>query len=77
MLYAVKDAAFGTFVLLYYTQVLGLSGSLTGSCDLPSRFFGMRVSDPMVGAWSDRLDTRWGRRHPMLVVGALPLHCRS
>ena len=72
MLYAVKDAAFGTFVLLYYTQVLGLSGSLTGLAIFLSVLWDA-VSDPMVGAWSDRLDTRWGRRHPMLVVGALPL----
>jgi Na+/melibiose symporter-like transporter len=72
MLYAVKDAAFGTFVLLYYTQVLGLSGSLTGLAIFLSVLWDA-VSDPMIGAWSDRLDTRWGRRHPMLVVGALPL----
>ncbi len=28
--YAVKDTAFSAFVLFFYTQVLGLSGSLTG-----------------------------------------------
>ncbi|MDP6377571.1 MAG: MFS transporter [Pseudomonadales bacterium] len=70
--YAVKDAAFGTFVLLYYTQVLGLSGSLTGMAIFISVLWDA-VSDPMIGAWSDRLNTRWGRRHPMLVTGAIPL----
>ena len=29
--YALKDAAFGVFVLFYYKQVLGLSGTLTGA----------------------------------------------
>jgi len=70
--YAVKDAAFSTFVMLYYTQVLGLSGSLTGLAIFISVLWDT-VSDPLVGAWSDRLKTRWGRRHPMLVAGAIPL----
>lgn len=72
MPYAVKDAAFGTFVMLYYTQVLELSGSLTGLAIFISVLWDT-VSDPLVGAWSDRIKTRWGRRHPMLVAGAIPL----
>jgi GPH family glycoside/pentoside/hexuronide:cation symporter len=72
MLYAVKDAAFGMFVLLYYTQVLGLSGSLTGLAIFLSVLWDA-VSDPMVGAWSDRLETSWGRRHPMMIAATLPL----
>lgn len=70
--YAIKDAAFSTFVLFYYTQVLGLSGSLTGLAIFLSVVWDA-VSDPMIGAWSDRLRTRWGRRHPMMVAGAIPL----
>jgi len=72
MPYAVKDAAFGTFVLFYYTQVLGLSGTYTGLAIFLSVLWDA-VSDPLIGAWSDRLHTRWGRRHPLLVAGALPL----
>ena len=72
MPYAAKDAAFGTFVLFFYTQVLGLSGSLTGFAIFLSVLWDA-VSDPMVGAFSDRLKTRWGRRHPLMIVGSLPL----
>lgn len=72
MPYAVKDAAFSAFVLFFYTQVLGLSGSLTGLAIFISVLWDA-VSDPMIGAWSDRLKTRWGRRHPMMVAGAIPL----
>jgi GPH family glycoside/pentoside/hexuronide:cation symporter len=72
MPYAAKDAAFGTFVLFFYTQVLGLSGSLTGLAIFISVLWDA-VSDPMVGAFSDRLKSRWGRRHPLMIVGALPL----
>lgn len=70
--YAAKEAAFGTFVLFFYTQVLGLSGSLTGLAIFLSVVWDA-ISDPMVGAWSDRLKTRWGRRHPAMIIGALPL----
>jgi len=69
--YSVKDTAFGSFVVFYYTQVLGLSGSLAGL----AMFIAMSwdaVSDPVVGGWSDTLRTRWGRRHPMLLLGGLP-----
>lgn len=31
------------------------------------------VSDPLVGAWSDRLHSRWGRRHPLMVASVLPM----
>jgi GPH family glycoside/pentoside/hexuronide:cation symporter len=59
-------------VLLFYTQVLGLSGAATGAI----LFIGLlwdAVSDPLIGIWSDRLRTRWGRRHPMMLAAALPL----
>lgn len=31
------------------------------------------VVDPLVGAWSDATRSRWGRRRPFLVLGAVPL----
>lgn len=70
--YALKEATFGNFVLFFYTQVLGLSGSLTGLAIFISVLWDA-VSDPMVGAWSDRLKSRWGRRHPLMLLGAIPL----
>lgn len=72
MPYSIKDAAFATFVLLFYKQVLGLSGSLTGLAIFISVMWDA-VSDPMIGAWSDRLKSRWGRRHPLMVLGTIPL----
>ena len=70
--YALKDAAFGVFVLFYYKQVLGLSGTLTGLAIALSVLWDA-ISDPLVGAWSDRLRSRWGRRHPLMVASVLPL----
>ena len=69
--FAIKDAAFVNFVVFYYTQVQGLSGSLTGLAMFIALTWDA-VSDPVVGSWSDTLRTRWGRRHPLLVVGAPP-----
>ena len=70
--YALKDAAFGAFVLFYYKQVLGLSGTLTGLAIALSVLWDA-VSDPLVGAWSDRCRHRWGRRHPFMLASVLPL----
>ena len=70
--YAVKEAAYIMFVLLFYTQVLGLSGTATGVV-LFLAIVWDAVSDPLVGTWSDRFKSRWGRRHPFMIASVLPL----
>ncbi|MGI9293064.1 MAG: MFS transporter, partial [Pseudomonadales bacterium] len=70
--YAVKEAAFTMFVLLFYTQILGLSGTATGIVLFLSLVWDA-VSDPMMGTWSDRFHSRWGRRLPFMAVSAFPL----
>ena len=71
MPFAVKDAAFANFVVFYYTQVHGLSGTLAGLAMFIALSWDA-VSDPVVGSWSDSFRSRWGRRHPLLVAGGLP-----
>ena len=70
--YAVKEAAYVMFVLLFYTQVLGLSGTATGIV-LSLSLVWDAVSDPMVGSWSDRYKSRWGRRHPFMIYATVPM----
>jgi len=57
--------------VLYYNQVLGVSAGLAGTA-----FFIVTVldavSDPLIGTWSDRFQSRWGRRHPFMLMSALP-----
>jgi len=67
----VKQSAFSTFLFFYYNQVLGLSGSLAGSAALLALMVDA-VTDPMVGQVSDRFSSRWGRRHPFMLAGAIP-----
>lgn len=71
MPFSVKDAAYINFVVFYYTQVQGLSGTLTGLAMFIALSWDA-ISDPIVGSWSDSLRSRWGRRHPLLVAGGLP-----
>ena len=71
MPFAVKDAAFQSFVVFYYTQVQGLSGTLTGLAMFIALSWDA-VTDPVVGSWCDTVRSRWGRRHPLLLLGGVP-----
>jgi len=68
----ITGVVFGTFLLFYYNQVVGISAALTGvalaislACDA--------ISDPLAGSISDRFRSRWGRRHPFMAGSAIPL----
>ena len=67
----VKQSAFTTFLFFYYNQVLGLPGSLAGLAALLALMVDA-ITDPMVGKMSDRFNSRWGRRHPFMLAGAIP-----
>ncbi len=63
--------AAGITTVLYYNQVLGVSPALVGTAYLIAGLIDA-ISDPMIGAWSDKFKSRWGRRHPFMFVSALP-----
>jgi Na+/melibiose symporter-like transporter len=65
-------AVFGTFTLFYFNQILEISAALTGLA-LGIALFCDAITDPLAGSISDRLKTRWGRRHPMIALSAVPL----
>ncbi len=62
----------GLLLLFYLTDTLGVPAGLAGVAVLLPRLLDL-VSDPIVGAWSDRHRGRWGRRRPFLLAGALAL----
>ena len=69
---ALVTTALGTFLLFYYNQVLNVSGTVTGTALAVSLFVDALI-DPAAGAISDRLKSRWGRRHPFILFSAVPL----
>lgn len=67
-----KNSALATFLLFYYSQVLGMSPGLAavgaGSSLIIDAF-----TDPMAGSLSDNWRSRLGRRHPFMYASAIPL----
>ena len=64
--------AMGFYSLIYLTDTVGLAASLAGIAILIGKFWDA-VTDPMMGFLSDRTRSRWGRRRPYLLFGAVPL----
>lgn len=69
---AVKNSGFNVFLLFYYNQVLGISATLSSIALAVALLFDA-ISDPVVGSYSDKLRTPYGRRHPLILLAALPL----
>lgn len=59
------------FLLIYYTDVVGLSPALVGTLFLVVRIFDA-ITDPLMGAMADRTKTKWGQFRPYLLWLALP-----
>ncbi|MEO5733984.1 MAG: MFS transporter [Rubrivivax sp.] len=59
------------FLMLFYNQVRGLDPASIGVALAIGLAFNA-VFDPLVGSWSDRTRTRWGRRHPFMFGSILP-----
>ena len=72
MAYGIKDNGFAYFLLLFYSTVVGLESALVGTALLIAMVLDA-LSDPVIGYWSDRTRSRWGRRHPFMYVSALPV----
>jgi GPH family glycoside/pentoside/hexuronide:cation symporter len=57
-------------LLLFMTNYLAIPPGLAGTAIFVPKMLIMLV-DPIVGTLSDRLDTRWGRRRPLMLIGAV------
>ncbi len=64
--------AFNALLIIYYNQLLGVPAT-TVSLVLAVALIFDAASDPLVGAFSDRLNSRFGRRHLLMYISALPL----
>jgi GPH family glycoside/pentoside/hexuronide:cation symporter len=70
--YGVKNNGFDYFLLLFYSQVMGVDAPLVGLALLIALLFDA-FSDPVVGYLSDNTHSRWGRRHPWMYASAIPV----
>jgi glycoside/pentoside/hexuronide:cation symporter, GPH family len=69
---AIKDNGFGVFLIFYYNQVIGMPSAWVGLAIMIALFADALI-DPLIGHFSDRTNTRWGRRHPWIYASALPI----
>jgi len=69
---ALVFSSLGQFLLLFYNQVRGLPAGQVGLA-IAAGLAVNAVADPLVGSWSDRTRSRFGRRHPFMYAAVLPL----
>jgi glucuronide carrier protein len=60
------------FVLIYYTDVAGISAAAAGTLLLVARVWG-GFTDLFAGRRVDATSTRWGKFRPYLLFGPVPL----
>lgn len=68
---AITAALRGFFLLFFFTDVARLDPAAAAAILLIGRFWDA-FNDPIVGWLSDRTVTKWGRRRPWLLIGAIP-----
>jgi GPH family glycoside/pentoside/hexuronide:cation symporter len=68
---AIVAAISGFFLNAFLLDVAGLRPAAAGTIFLIVKIWDS-VNDPLIGSISDRTNTRWGRRRPWLLFGAVP-----
>lgn len=62
--------ALGAMQLFFFVNILGISGTVAGSIIFISKIYDL-VTDAPMGMLSDRTSSRWGRRVPWMLLGAI------
>ena len=70
--FGIKGNGFDYFILLFYSQVMGVDAYLVGLALLIALLVDA-FSDPLIGYFSDNTHHKWGRRHPFMYAAAIPV----
>ena len=70
---SVPAQAFSTYAVFFYVDVLKLPALWVATIGMTIYGIWNAVNDPLLGYFSDRTRTRWGRRIPWIAGGLIPL----
>jgi GPH family glycoside/pentoside/hexuronide:cation symporter len=69
--FSLTSTIIGAYFLFFLIDVVSIKPALAGVAILVGRTWDY-INDPIIGHLSDRTRSRWGRRRPFLLFGALP-----
>jgi len=69
--FSLTSTIIGAYFLFFLTDVVGIRPAMAGIAILVGRTWDY-LNDPLIGHLSDRTRSRWGRRRPFLLFGAIP-----
>jgi glycoside/pentoside/hexuronide:cation symporter, GPH family len=69
--FSLTNTILAVYFAIFLTDVVGVPARLAAAAIFIGRTWDY-INDPLIGYISDRTRTRWGRRRPFLLFGALP-----
>jgi len=69
--FSLTSTIIGAYFAIFLTDVVGVTPAIAAAAIFIGRTWDY-INDPLIGHISDRTRTRWGRRRPFLLFGALP-----
>jgi GPH family glycoside/pentoside/hexuronide:cation symporter len=69
--FSLTSTIIGAYFAIFLTDVVGIAPAVAAAAIFIGRSWDY-INDPLIGWISDRTRTRWGRRRPFLLFGAIP-----